>query len=105
MQAMVLGNLFLPIGAGRNKFNLLWDINPFSLDLIHSHSMVYVNAEQVIDFLEKVRTQSGDFPISIILENARYQHCQAVRDKATYLGIDLIFLALYSPDFNIIESL
>lgn len=99
------GPLYLPTGAGRNRFNLLGAIDPFSLELIHSHSMVYVDAQQVRDFLEKVRNKSGDIPVSIILDNARYQHCQAVKEKAAQLGIDLIFLPPYSPNLNIIERL
>lgn len=39
------------------------------------------------------------------LDNARYQHCQAVKDKAAKLGINLIFLPPYSPNLNIIERL
>lgn len=97
--------LFLKSGAGRNRFNLLGCIDPFSLDLIESHSMVYVDAQQVKAFLEKVRANSGDIPISIILDNARYQHCKAVLEKAKELNIDLIFLPPYSPNLNIIERL
>lgn len=99
------GQLYLPTGAGRNRFNLLGAIDPFSLDLVQSHSMKYVDAGQVKAFLEKVRDQSGDIPVSLILDNARYQHCQAVKDKAAELGIDLIFLPPYSPNLNIIERL
>lgn len=97
--------LYLKTGAGRNRFNLLGCVDPFSLDIIQSHSMVYVDAEQTKAFLEKVRLNSGDTPVSIVLDNARYQHCQAVKDKATELGIDLIFLPPYSPNLNIIERL
>lgn len=97
--------LFLKTGAGRNRFSLLGCVDPFSLDIIQSHSMVYVDAEQTKAFLEKVRLQSGDFAISIVLDNARYQHCQAVKEKAAELGIDLIFLPPYSPNLNIIERL
>lgn len=99
------GPLYLKTGAGRNRFNLLGCVDPFSLDIIQSHSMVYVDADQTKAFLEKVRRESGDFPVSIVLDNARYQHCQAVKDKATELGIDLIFLPPYSPNLNIIERL
>ena len=74
--------LYLKIGAGRNRFNLLGCIDPFSLDIIQSHSMIYVDAEQTKAFLEKVRRESGDTSVSIVLDNARYQHCQAVKDKA-----------------------
>lgn len=99
------GSLYLPAGAGRNRFNLLGAIDPFTMDLIQSHSMVYVDAEQVKAFLEKVRNHSGDIPVSIVLDNARYQHCHAVKEKAAELGIDLIFLPPYSPNPNIIERL
>ena len=37
--------LYLKTGAGRNRFNLLGCVDPFSLDIIQSHSMVYVDAE------------------------------------------------------------
>lgn len=99
------GPLYLPTGAGRNRFNLLGAIDPFSMDLIQCHSMVYVDAEQIMHFLEKVRNQSGNRPVSIILDNARYQHCRAVKEKAAELGINLIFLPPYSPNLNIIERL
>lgn len=97
--------LYLKTGAGRNRFNLIGCVDPFSLDLIHSHSMVYVDAEQTKLFLEKVRRESGTVPVTIALDNARYQHCQAVKDKAAELGIDLLFLPPYSPNLNIIERL
>lgn len=99
------GPLYLKTGAGRNRFNLIGCVDPFSLDIIQSHSMVYVDAEQTKSFLEKVRLESGDIPVSIVLDNARYQHCQAVKDKAAELGINLIFLPPYSPNLNIIERL
>lgn len=97
--------LYLKTGAGRNRFNLLGCVDPSSLDIIHSHSMVYVDAEQTKTFLEKVRMKSGDYPVSIVLDNARYQHCKAVKEKAAELGINLIFLPPYSPNLNIIERL
>lgn len=97
--------LYLKTGAGRNRFNLIGCVDPFSHDIIQSHSMVYVDADQTKAFLEKVRRESGDSPVSIVLDNARYQHCQAVKDKAAELGISLIFLPPYSPNLNIIERL
>lgn len=97
--------LYLKSGAGRNRFNVLGCIDPFSFDLIESHSMTYVDAEQVKSFLEKIRYSSGDLPASVVLDNARYQHCNAVKGKAAELNIDLIFMPPYSPNLNIIERL
>ena len=53
--------------------------------------------------LHKIRYQCGSEKISIVLDNARYQHCKLVRSRASRLGIELIFLPPYSPNLNIIE--
>jgi transposase len=39
------------------------------------------------------------------LDNARYQHCLAVKTFAASIGIELLFLPPYSPNLNIIERL
>lgn len=44
-------------------------------------------------------------PISIVLDNARYQRCQAVDAFAKELGIELLFLPSDSPNLNLIERL
>lgn len=67
--------LYLKTGAGRNRFNFLGCVDPFSLGIMQSHSMIYVDADPTKSFLEKVRRKSGDIPVSIFLDNARYQHC------------------------------
>ena len=97
--------LYLRGGAGRNRFNVIGCVDPISHEVISSHSMDYVNAEQVKEFLGKVRERCGDMRIAIVLDNARYQHCDAVKETAKELGIELIFLPPYSPNLNIIERL
>ncbi len=44
-------------------------------------------------------------PITLVLDNARYQKCQSVFDKAEALGIELLYLPAYSPNLNLIERL
>lgn len=44
-------------------------------------------------------------PVSIFLDNARYQRCLAVTSLAEALGIKLEFLPSYSPNLNLIERL
>ena len=39
------------------------------------------------------------------MDNASYQRCYFVRDLATALGIELLFLPPYSPNLNLIERL
>jgi transposase len=42
-------------------------------------------------------------PITIFLDNARYQRCALVMEKARSLNIELCFLPSYSPNLNLIE--
>ena len=44
-------------------------------------------------------------PITLVLDNARYQHCQLVQNLAAELSIELLFLPSYSPNLNLIERL
>lgn len=44
-------------------------------------------------------------PITLVLDNARYQHCRFVMNKAAELNMELLFLPSYSPNLNIIERL
>ena len=44
-------------------------------------------------------------PITLVLDNARYQRCQLVIDLAATLNIELLYLPSYSPNLNLIERL
>ncbi len=42
-------------------------------------------------------------PITMVMDNARYQHCAMVKALAKKLKIELLFLPGYSPNLNLIE--
>ncbi|MBN1652616.1 MAG: transposase [Deltaproteobacteria bacterium] len=44
-------------------------------------------------------------PITVVLDNARYQRCALVQSVAQELGIELLHLPAYSPNLNLIERL
>jgi transposase len=44
-------------------------------------------------------------PITLILDNARYQKCALVTALAASLQIELLYLPAYSPNLNLIERL
>jgi hypothetical protein len=44
-------------------------------------------------------------PITLVLDNARYQKCELVKTLAASLGIELLYLPSYSPNLNLIERL
>ena len=65
----------------------------------------YINAPSVCELLEKIVACGLSTPITVVMDNARYQRCRLVLAKATALGIELLFLPTYSPNLNLIERL
>jgi len=59
----------------------------------------------VCELLDKLHALHGSEPITLVLDNARYQHCKQVVAHAAARGIDLLFLPGYSPNLNLIERL
>ena len=64
-----------------------------------------VNTETMSELLRKIAALGLTGPITLVLDNARYQHNAAVKALATQLGITLLFLPSYSPNLNLIERL
>lgn len=63
----------------------------------------YINSWVVVDLLRELRKLHLEEPITIILDNARYQRCYLVERAAYMLKIELLFLPPYSPNLNLIE--
>lgn len=97
--------LFIPSGAGRNRMNVLGAVNALTQQVTTLTNTTYINAEVIIGFLAQIREQYGHLPITIVLDNARYQHCKAVIAFAQTANIKLLFLPPYSPNLNVIERL
>jgi hypothetical protein len=62
----------------------------------------YINAESVCELLRKLAALHLGVPITIFLDNARYQKCAAVIALAKSLNIELCHLPSYSPILNLI---
>jgi transposase len=65
----------------------------------------YINALSVCELLGKLAALNLSIPITLVLDNARYQKCQLVQDLAKSLDIELLYLPSYSPNLNLIERL
>jgi len=100
-----ISRLFIKASSGRNRINVLGVINAISKEILTLHNTTYISADTIIDFFRRLRNYYGESPIKIVLDNARYQHCQAVEQAAQTLNITLLFLPSYSPNLNIIERL
>jgi len=57
----------------------------------------------VCELLENLAAEYAGRVIYIILDNASYQKCNLVKNMATDLGINLVFIPSYSPNLNLIE--
>ena len=97
--------LFIKAPTGRQRFNILAALNALTLELITVTNDSYINADSVCQLLLKMAQRQFTMPITVVLDNARYQRCAKVQDYAATLGIELLFLPPYSPNLNLIERL
>jgi transposase len=97
--------IFLKTSHGRNRINVLGAVNAITKQVTTLINTTYITAETIICFLLQLKETYANKPIFLVLDNARYQHCNAVKQKAGELGITLLFLPAYSPNLNIIERL
>jgi len=92
-------------GAGRQRYSVLGALDSHSKEIIKVTTEGNVHAGTVCELLEKIRLAHPDVPVTLILDNARYQHCRCTEDKASVLNIELLFLPAYGPNLNLIERL
>jgi transposase len=99
-----VARLFIRAASGRKRFNVLAALDSVSHKLIAVTNHSYINAESVGLLLRAVAdAATPGIPITLVLDNARYQKCALVEDLAKQLGIDLLYLPSYSPNLNLIE--
>jgi len=97
--------LFIRAPAGRQRFNVLGALNALTHELLTVTHEAYITAEQVCELRRKLAALRVGKPISVFLDNARYQKGAAVMATTASLPIELCFLPAYSPHLNLIERL
>lgn len=100
-----VSRIFIKAPAGRQRFNVLGAINAITHELVTVTNESYINAETVCELLSNLSQKNIGVPISLFLDNARYQRCALVKAAADRLNIELCFLPPYSPNLNLIERL
>jgi transposase len=96
---------FIRAPSGRRRFNVLGALNAVTHQLVTVTNDSYINAQSVCDLLRKIAAAHEGIPITLILDNARYQKCKIVWALAESLKIELLYLPSYSPNLNLIERL
>ena len=97
--------IFVRAASGRQRFNVLGAWDAVTRRLIAVTNTTVVNTETMCELLRKVAGSGLTGPITLVLDNARYQRNAAVQSLAEELKIGLLFLPSYSPNLNLIERL
>ena len=97
----------LPSSSGRQRYNVLGAYDPIRHEAVTLTNDTVVNQSTFCALLDKIASCHADtgLPLTLVMDNARYQKCQSVFDKAAALGIELLYLPAYSPNLNLIERL
>jgi transposase len=97
--------IFVRAASGRQRFNVLGAWDAITRQLIAVSNTTVVNTETMCELLRKIVASGLTGPITLVLDNARYQRNAAVQALAEELGVRLLFLPSYSPNLNLIERL
>jgi transposase len=97
--------IFVRAASGRQRFNVLGAWNATTRELIAVTNTTVVNTATMCELLRKIASLGLAGPITLVLDNARYQRNAAVQALADQLRITLLFLPSYSPNLNLIERL
>ena len=99
---------YRPSGHGRFRINVYGGYDIRTNQVYSMYNEGYVDAEFMVEYFEWLRKEwypDQNRPLHIVLDNARYQHCDWVKETAHELNIVLEFLPPYSPNLNLIERL
>jgi len=94
---------FVRTSSGRARYNVLGTLNFATKRVETITNDSYITSIQVMELLDKLVINYPCKIIKVILDNASYQRCKAVKNYAQGLNIELIFLPTYSPNLNLIE--
>ena len=100
-----IARMYVRAASGRQRFNVLGAWNAVTRELITITNTTVVNTDTMCELLRAVAARGLIGPVTMVLDNARYQRNAVVQGLAAELGIELLFLPSYSPNLNLIERL
>jgi len=96
---------FIKSSSGRQRFNVLGAIDAITKELIAIANDSYIDSQSFCELLYLIAHENIGIPVTLILDNAKYQKCDLVTQLANNLNIELLYLPSYSPNLNLIERL
>ena len=100
-----VARIFIKAPSGRQRFNVLGALNAITHELVYVTNDTYITSTEVCQLLNKLVGLNLTVPITVFLDNVRYQKCALVNETAKRLKIELCFLPTYSPNLNLIERM
>ena len=98
-----LTRLFVKAPSGRQRVNVLAALDAITHEVVTVTNLTYITSVTVCELLRLLAGAHPDLPLTVVLDNARYQRWPLVQTLAQSLGIELLFLPPYSPNLNLIE--
>ena len=97
--------LHVRAASGRQRYNVLGALDAVTHQLVTEINTTYITATSVCALLRTIASRGVSVPVTLVMDNARYQRCALVTATAQELGLELLFLPSYSPNLNLIERL
>ncbi|QDU18583.1 Integrase core domain protein [Urbifossiella limnaea] len=97
--------VFVRAASGRQRFNVLGAWDAVTRRLLSVTNTTVVNTDTMCQLLRAIAAEGWVGPVTVVLDNARYQRNKVVQGLAAELSIRLLFLPSYSPNLNLIERL
>jgi transposase len=97
--------VFVRAASGRQRFNVLGAWNAVTRQLLSVTNTTVVNTETMCQLLRVIAAERLVGPVTVVLDNARYQRNKVAQGLAAELSITLLYLPSYSPNLNLIERL
>jgi hypothetical protein len=83
--------LFVKAPSGRQRVNVLAALNAITHEVLTVQNLTYITAETVCELWRLLAQSQPGCPVTVILDNARYQRCALVQTVAQTLGIELLY--------------
>jgi transposase len=97
--------VFVRAASGRQRLNVLGAWNAVTRRLLAVTNTTVVNTDTLCQLLRAIAAEGLVGPVTLVLDNARYQRNRVVQGLAAEWSIRLLFLPSYSPNLNLIERL
>ena len=86
-----VARLFVKAPSGRQRLNVLAALHAITHEVWTIKHLTYITAETVCELWSLLAGAHPGIPLTLVLDNARYQRCALVQTVAQTVGIELLY--------------